>query len=159
MVGSAGNAPVRRFRLYFATPDLQSGSRITSQERWERGQESHLPLTVYEAVLCALVEFPAAKNWWSRRVARPHQPACKASLFCHGPVKIGKPSGCCPQQTEFWKLGCTTGARLVKISVLEFMRTGFEIAFRMEIGAAAGNCTRTISLQKDILLLIGSRKA
>jgi len=30
MVGSAGNAPVRRFRLCFATPDLQSGSRITS---------------------------------------------------------------------------------------------------------------------------------
>src|SRR6266545_942719 len=31
MVGSAGNAPVRRFRLCFATPDLQSGSRITSR--------------------------------------------------------------------------------------------------------------------------------
>jgi hypothetical protein len=30
MVGSAGNAPVRRFRLYFKTPDLQSGSRNTS---------------------------------------------------------------------------------------------------------------------------------
>src|SRR5260221_701247 len=30
MVGSAGNAPVRRFRHYFLTPDLQSGSRITS---------------------------------------------------------------------------------------------------------------------------------
>lgn len=30
MVGSAGNAPVRRFRLCFLTPDLQSGSRITS---------------------------------------------------------------------------------------------------------------------------------
>src|SRR2546430_1496741 len=32
MVGSAGNAPVRRFRLRFVTPDLQSGSRITSLE-------------------------------------------------------------------------------------------------------------------------------
>jgi len=30
MVGSAGNAPVRRFRLYFATPVLQTGSRIAS---------------------------------------------------------------------------------------------------------------------------------
>jgi len=30
MVGGAGNAPVRRFRLCFATPDLQSGSRIAS---------------------------------------------------------------------------------------------------------------------------------
>jgi hypothetical protein len=32
MVGSAGNAPVRPFRLCFVTPDLQSGSRITSQK-------------------------------------------------------------------------------------------------------------------------------
>jgi hypothetical protein len=31
MVGSAGNAPARHFRLCFVTPDLQSGSRITSQ--------------------------------------------------------------------------------------------------------------------------------
>src|SRR6266536_926765 len=30
MVGSAGNAPVRHFRLCFLTPDLQSGSRIAS---------------------------------------------------------------------------------------------------------------------------------
>ena len=26
----SSNAPVRRFRLFFATPDLQAGSRITS---------------------------------------------------------------------------------------------------------------------------------
>ena len=32
MVGSAGNAPVRHFRLCFTTPDLQSGSRITSRK-------------------------------------------------------------------------------------------------------------------------------
>src|SRR5438105_11683411 len=32
MVGSAGNAPVRRFQLSFVTPDLQSGSRNTSLE-------------------------------------------------------------------------------------------------------------------------------
>jgi len=34
LVGSAGNAPVRRFRLCFLTPDLQSGSRITSLGNW-----------------------------------------------------------------------------------------------------------------------------
>ena len=34
MVGSAGNAPARHFRLCFLTPDLQSGSRITSLENW-----------------------------------------------------------------------------------------------------------------------------
>ena len=30
MVGSAGNAPVRRFRFYLATPVLQTGNRIAS---------------------------------------------------------------------------------------------------------------------------------
>jgi hypothetical protein len=30
MVGSAGNAPARHFRLRLTTPDLQSGSRTTS---------------------------------------------------------------------------------------------------------------------------------
>jgi hypothetical protein len=33
MVGSAGNAPVRRFRFYLKTPDLQSGNRIASREK------------------------------------------------------------------------------------------------------------------------------
>src|SRR5688572_2871929 len=33
-VGSAGNAPARHFRLCFVTPDLQSGSQITSLENW-----------------------------------------------------------------------------------------------------------------------------
>ena len=61
MVGSAGNAPVRHFRLCFLTPDLQSGSRITSLENWEREWESHPPEEVYEASLCALVEFPAVE--------------------------------------------------------------------------------------------------
>ena len=32
MVGSAGNAPARHFQLRLTTPDLQSGSRITSRE-------------------------------------------------------------------------------------------------------------------------------
>src|SRR5688572_21576664 len=31
LVGSVGNAPTRRFRSYFTTPDLQSGNRITSR--------------------------------------------------------------------------------------------------------------------------------
>ena len=33
LVGSVGNAPIRRFRFYLTTPDLQSGNRITSR-RW-----------------------------------------------------------------------------------------------------------------------------
>ena len=57
MVGSAGNAPVRRFRIFLRTPVLQTGNRIASL--WLRGWESHPPGGVYEAPLCALVEFPA----------------------------------------------------------------------------------------------------
>jgi hypothetical protein len=59
-MGSAGNAPGRRFQLRLTTPDLQSGSRITSLDWW-REWESHPPEEVYEASLCALVEFPAVK--------------------------------------------------------------------------------------------------
>ena len=58
LVGSAGNAPVRRFRFCFLTPDLQAGNRIASR-KWLREWESHPPEEVYEASLCALVEFPA----------------------------------------------------------------------------------------------------
>jgi hypothetical protein len=32
LVGDAGNAPVRRFQLYFSTPDLQSSNWIISQK-------------------------------------------------------------------------------------------------------------------------------
>ena len=61
MVGSAGNAPVRHFRLCFLTPDLQSGSRITSLGNWYREWESHPPEEVYEASLCILGVFPAVE--------------------------------------------------------------------------------------------------
>ena len=60
---------------YFVTLDLQSSSRNTSQD-WSRGQELHRPKTVYETVLCALVEFPAVK-WWSRWVPPPYELACR----------------------------------------------------------------------------------
>ena len=39
LVGSAGNAPVRRFRLCFATPDLPSGSRIISGRKGRSRKE------------------------------------------------------------------------------------------------------------------------
>ena len=59
---------------------------------WWRGPELHRPKTVYETVLCTLVEFPAVK-WWSRRVTLPHELACRANAFfvCHDPVKV---AGC-----------------------------------------------------------------
>jgi len=41
MVGSAGNAPVVIFQLRFMTPDLQSGSRITSLNGCGGGSRTH----------------------------------------------------------------------------------------------------------------------
>src|SRR5713101_2016422 len=50
MVGSAGKAPVCRFRPCFLTPDLQSGSRITSQENGS-GSGSHTHLKKFMRLL------------------------------------------------------------------------------------------------------------
>ena len=50
MVGSAGNAPVRHFRLCFLTPDLQSGSRITSLKIGS-GSGSHTHLKKFMRLL------------------------------------------------------------------------------------------------------------
>ena len=86
MVGGAGNAPVVTSDVCFSTPVLQTGSRNTSQ--MVAGVGITPPEEVYEASLCALVEFPAVK-WWSRRVTLPHQLACRASalLVCHDPFE------------------------------------------------------------------------
>src|ERR1041384_1412325 len=102
MVGSAGNAPVRRFRLCFATPVLQTGSRISSLKIGSGGGSCAHGGRAYEARLNLIL--PAVK-WWSRRVTLPHELACRASalLVCHDPGKIGRPSRCCPEQTEFWR--------------------------------------------------------
>ena len=51
MVGNAGNDPVRRFRIYFATPDLQSGSRITSHIDIGSGSGSHTHLKKFMRLL------------------------------------------------------------------------------------------------------------
>ena len=94
MVGNAGNAPVRRFRLCFATPDLQSGSRIISLGgptqvvgggggSRAHGGEGYEP--------CLNLILPAVK-WWSRRV-RLHAAnsfageivAVRKDLVCHDP--------------------------------------------------------------------------
>ena len=82
---------------YFVTPDLQWSSRNASQD-WERGWESHPPKEVYEASLCALVEFPAMK-WWSRRVTLPHELSCRASdfLVCHDPFEYWQAALVLPQ--------------------------------------------------------------
>ena len=104
-------------------------------------------------------------KWWSRWVTLPHQLACRASalLVCHDPVKIGKPPWCCPRQAEFWGLGCTAGARLVRklacravalaitrksVSALcasTRQPSAFAI-LRAKAGAVAGSRTRTCSV-------------
>ena len=75
------------------------------RKSWLREWESHPPEEVYEASLCALVEFPAIKNE-VRRVTLPLNTACKAgaSLFSHGPgnlrftivdLRFGRLPSCC----------------------------------------------------------------
>jgi hypothetical protein len=62
LVGSPGNAPVRRFRLWFSDTRFTVGQPDHFPENWEREWESHPPEEVYEASLCALVEFPAVNS-------------------------------------------------------------------------------------------------
>jgi hypothetical protein len=82
----------------------------------------------YEARLNLIL--PAVK-WWSRWVTLPHQLACRASalLVCHDPMKVGRPPRCCPERTEFWRLG----------------RASWRAAY-VDIGAVVGNRTRTCSV-------------
>ena len=86
------------------TPDLQAGSRITSHiDNGSGGGSCAHGGRAYEARLNLIL--PAVK-WWSRRVSRPHQPACRAGalLVCHDPMNNGRPPRCCPERTEFWRL-------------------------------------------------------
>ncbi len=84
----------------------------------------------YEARLNLIL--PAVK-WWSRWVMLPHQLACKASalLVCHDPMKVAGRLGAAPSKLSFGDSVAQAGARPV------------------EIGAAAGNRTRTCSLAKS----------
>ncbi len=59
MMGSAGNAPVRRFRLCFLTPDLQSGSRITSLRNWLAGPKPAHPMRFGPSTCSALRRQPS----------------------------------------------------------------------------------------------------
>ena len=85
--------------------------------KWLRGWESHPPKEVYEASLCALVEFPAVKwpaeSKLDRPKAggvdgyRPHMSLLAGQvhyLSATTPMKSGKPPWCCPRQAEFWRL-------------------------------------------------------
>ena len=71
------------------------------------------PSTLPQTTGRSTLSYGSGKRW-RRRVTLPLGPACKAgaSLFCHTP--IGKPSGCCPQPAEFWRLCRTAGAQLAR---------------------------------------------
>src|SRR5438552_19071043 len=73
MVGSAGNAPVRHFRLFFLTPDLQSGSRITSLEIGS-GSGSHTHLKKFMRLLSVhWSSFPQLKLACRAEAAQAHE--------------------------------------------------------------------------------------
>src|SRR5436853_7084971 len=108
MVGSAGNAPVRRFRFCFATPDLQAGNRITSLKSWEREWESHPPEEVYEAHLNLILPgMKLVESVGNAPTSTCLQGRCIPCLP-RPQREIGKSPWCCPRQTEFWRLCCTS---------------------------------------------------
>src|SRR6266568_4601918 len=88
MVGSAGNAPVRHFRHYFLTPDLQSGSRITSLV-YGCGSGSHTHLKKFMRLLSVhWSSFPQLKlarraeaRCFGGRNARLRSPSYGAAAF------------------------------------------------------------------------------
>jgi len=86
MVGSAGNAPVRRFQFYLKTLDLQSSNWIAAQKIGS-GSGSYTHLKKFMRLLSVLWSSFPRWNGGGRRVTLPFDPACKAgaSLFCHGP--------------------------------------------------------------------------
>ena len=93
------------------TPDLQAGSRITSHiDNGSGGGSCAHGGRAYEARLNLIL--PAVK-WWSRRVLRPHQPACKAGalLVCHDPVKMAGRLGAAPSELSFGDSVAQAGAR------------------------------------------------
>jgi len=53
MVGNAGNGA--------STRAIIPNAMVALRKQWLRGWESHPPEEVYEASLCALVEFPAVE--------------------------------------------------------------------------------------------------
>ena len=55
-------------------------------------------------------------KWWSRWVARPHQPACRAGalLVCHDPTKLAGRLGAAPSKLSFGDSVAQAGARPVE---------------------------------------------
>ena len=119
MVGSAGNAPVVIFQHCFVTAGLQTAGWITSHiDIGSGGGSCAHGGRAYEARLNLIL--PAVK-WWSRWVARPHQPACKAGalLVCHDPRKMAGRLGAAPNELSFGDSAAQAGARPLRIGVIQ----------------------------------------
>ena len=147
MVGSAGNAPVVASGLFEDTgftgrqPDHlpESGSGGGSCAHRGRAYEARPNLIL-----------PAIRKWWSRWVARPHQPACKAGalLVCHDPRKMAGRLGAAPSELSFGDSVAQAGARPVDIRALRAANRRSSIINHKWNGAAAGNCARTFALAR-----------
>src|SRR5207249_9951182 len=140
MMGSAGNAPVRHFRLCFLTPDLQSGSRITSlggpTQVVGSGSGSHTHLQKFMRLLSVhWSSFPQLKlveSVGNAPTSTCLQSRCIACLP-RPQNENGRLPPCCPEVLAHCHL-----------CVLETRPRAD--AQPLRIGAAAGNCTRTIYL-------------
>ena len=107
---SDAHTSVRGYGEYGA-PNL--GTVLRGENRKVADPKGLAPSTLPQTTGRSTLSYGSGK-WWRWRVTLPLGPACRAgaSLVCHTPV--GKPSGCCPQPAEFWRLGCTAGARLAR---------------------------------------------
>ena len=112
LVGSAGNAPVRHFRLCFVTPDLQSGSRITSLGNWPAGRSSERerqcdigPPSLYRATARSL--HPALR--FGRRLVAGVGVTPTAKL--KGPEAFALPAHAISTKNKHLLLACATNPR------------------------------------------------
>ena len=108
MVGSAGNAPAVSFQRCFMTAGLQTAGWITSHiDIGSGGGSCAHGGRAYEARLNLIL--PAIKlveSVGSAPTSTCLQSRCITCL--PRPHENGRPPRCCPEQAEFWRLGCAS---------------------------------------------------
>src|SRR6266496_1178853 len=113
MLGSAGNPPVRRFRLCFLTPDLQSGSRITSLGIGSGGGSCTHGGKAYEAHLNLIL--PAVKLVESVGNAPTSTCLQGRCIACLPRPPMASRPGAAPGRLSFGDSAAQAGARLIEI--------------------------------------------
>jgi len=118
LAGSAGNTPVGRFRFILCTDLQQATGSLPLMDlckQWWREWESHPPEEVYEASLCALVEFPATK-WWRPAGNAPAWSCLQGRRLTYRPRphrKLASRPGAAPGKLSFGDSAARAGARLI----------------------------------------------